>query len=368
MSATTLEEIALSMVQGLGPTSTRRLIDIVGSASALFQLTHNELNELFGQHREIAAQIKNRTTFNRAEEEIKFNEKHGIKALFFTNDEYPQRMNRSECDDCPVLIYVLGNSNLNNDKMISIVGTRRATYYGKEQAERIVDGFVGENITVVSGLAYGIDTTAHRASVDRNIPTIAVLGHGLDRIYPVENTKLAREIIEKGGALVTEYVSGTAINPHYFPARNRIIAGMSDAVVVVEASEKGGALITANIANSYHREVFAVPGRNTDPLSKGCNRLIATNKAYIACNTDEICYVLNWQKSKKRAGEQTRLFDDLSPDEEIIVNLLKSHGDLSLDELTVKSALSLTQLSAVLFDLELKNMIKCLPGKFYKLI
>ncbi|MBR1850960.1 MAG: DNA-processing protein DprA [Bacteroidales bacterium] len=366
MSSTGIEEVALTMVSGLGATGTRRLIDIVGSAKELFSLPLKELQQLFGTHRNIANSIFNKSTFARAEEEMRFCEKHGVEPLFMTDERYPRRLNRAECEDCPTLVYTAGGCDLNHEKTVGIVGTRRATEYGRDQAEKIVADLQAAGIVVVSGLAYGIDTVAHRSAVDRDIPTVAVLGHGLDRIYPPENRTLAHQIVAHRGALMTEYTSGTAINARYFPARNRIIAAMSDAVIVVEASEKGGALITANIATSYQREVFALPGRLDDPLSAGCNNLIANNKASLYRSAEELCQTLNWALGKSATGKQTQLFVELDPDEEAVMTILRSRGQLPIDELSTLTPLSFAKLTAVLFALELKNSVRCLPGKVYK--
>ncbi|MCR4659252.1 MAG: DNA-processing protein DprA [Bacteroidales bacterium] len=368
MTTATIEEIALSMIPGLGCAGLRRLIKIAGSAHEVYNMPPTEVYALFGNRRNIAGSIVNKSTFARAEAETASCQKRGIRALFFTNPAYPQRLNRSECEDCPPLIYIIGECNLNAERIISIVGTRRATNYGRSQTERIVEELKDEGVTIVSGLAYGIDATSHSAAVERNMPTVAVLGHGLDQIYPVENTRLAHTMVERGGALLTEYTVGTALNARYFPARNRIIAALSDAVVVVEASDKGGALITANIANSYNRDVLAVPGRATDTYSKGCNALIANNKAIMARNADDILYALNWQRQSLPHTTQTELFNTLSPEEGAVVNLLKECDEATADLLAAKSGLSFARLSAMLIDLELKNILKCLPGKRYTLV
>jgi DNA processing protein len=222
---------------------------------------------------------------------------------------------------------------------------------------------------IVSGLAYGIDTEAHTAALDNGMPTVAVLGHGLDTIYPHSNRSLAKRILDQGGALLTEYPLDTEIQPAYFPARNRIVAALADATVVVESAERGGGLITANIANGYNREVFAVPGRLDDPLSQGCNNLIANNKAIIIRNAGDLYFQMGWKSTinNARHHEQQELFATLKADEQQIANLLQEYREMTMDEMEKKSDLSLPKIASLLMEMELKGAIRCLPGKIYKL-
>jgi DNA processing protein len=362
-----LSKIALVFTTGLGNASIRRLADLYPDED-IFALPVSELKTVFGDHKNIIGCIRDKSAFARAEEELRFCESNNIRPLFFTDPDYPARMNSPETDDCPVMLYCLGAVDLNPERSISIVGTRRATAMGRDNTDQIVRELKSYTPHIISGLAYGIDAAAHAAAMDQGLPTVAVLGHGLDRIYPAANRPLAKRIIENGGALVTEYPSGTAINPRYFPARNRIIAAMSDATLVVEASEKGGALITAAIANSYHRDVFAIPGRLGDTYSKGTNNLIATNRALLVRGARDMAFQLGWPIE----GEQLALGDmkaeePLSRDEQRVVDCLKENDHMTLDELASAVGFSLAKTASVLFNLEMAGRIHTLPGHSYQL-
>lgn len=364
----TLEQIALAFTPGIGPTTCRRLMEVC-SAEELFGMNRKQLTELFGTHSDIVANVIGKVGFARAEAELSFMQQRGIRALFFTEPDFPQRLNSADTADCPALLYAIGPADLNTGRTLSIVGTRRATPQGRDNTDRLVRELVPTGVTIVSGLAYGIDTAAHTAALDHNLPTIAVLGHGLDRIYPPENRTLADRIIDAGGALLTEYPSGTAINPRYFPARNRIIAALGDATIVVEASEKGGALITAAIAIGYHRDVFALPGRLSDTYSTGTNNLIATNKAQLVRSADDIAYHLGWPLPGRPAPtQQQTLFATLGRDAQRIVDLLKTSGEMPLDEIATSIALPMPKTASLLFDLEMQGVVRTLPGHHYHLI
>lgn len=362
-----LSQIALTFIPELGNTSIRHLVDLYPDED-IFSLPKSELKNAFGNHQSILDNILNKSAFSRAEEELRFCEQNHIRPLFFTSPYYPKRLNQSETDDCPALLYVLGPANLNPERAVAIVGTRRATAQGRDNTDRIVCDLKPYNTPIISGLAYGIDTAAHTAALDHGLPTFAVLGHGLDQIYPSQNRPLAKRILESGGALVTEYPSGTAITPRNFPARNRIIAALADATVVVEASEKGGALITAAIAASYHREVFALPGRLTDTYSRGTNNLIATNRALLIRNANDIAFQLGWpligQQTTIAEAENTR---KLTSDEKIIVDILRDEDHLTLDELASMASFSLPKAASILFNLEMTKLVHTLPGHLYQL-
>ena len=363
-----LSQIALTLVPGLGNTSIRRLVDLYPDDDP-FALPASELKTLFANHPAILGHIQGKTSFPRAEQELAFCEKNGIRPLFFTSPDYPQRLNRAETEDCPALLYVMGTADLNPDRSVAIVGTRRATPQGRDNTDRLVGQLTAYRTPIVSGLAYGIDTAAHTAALDHSLPTVAVLGHGLDRIYPAENRPLAKRILEASGALVTEYPSGTAINPRYFPARNRIIAALGDATVVVEASEKGGALITAAIAASYHRDVFALPGRLSDTYSRGTINLIATNRALLARNADDIAFQLGWPLAGQQATlEGLQESPRLSPDEQKIVDVLSENDHLTLDEISRLTSFSLPRTAGILFNMEMAKQVRTLPGHLYQLI
>lgn len=364
----TLHNIALTLIPGLGCKSIRQLLELGHTPESIFGLRHGELKEIFGRHDDIIQAIEGRTTFARAEEEILFMEKYGIDALFCTDEEYPSRLNLPGCEDTPVLIYRKGHCNLNVQHSLSVVGTRRATNHGRMATDRIISEFAESGLLIVSGLAYGIDTAAHTAAVSHGLPTVAVLGHGLDRIYPSQNRNLAKQIIDQGGALITEYMSRTEISPAYFPARNRIIAALGDATAVIEASKKGGALITANIANGYNRDVFAVPGRLSDTYSEGCNTLIATHRASLLRSAQDICDTMGWELASPSGGKsiQGELFPSLSTDEQAISDLLTARGELALDEMSVITEISIPKLASIMLSLELKDLVQCLPGHRYR--
>lgn len=362
-----LSHIALTFTPGLGNTTIRRLVAQYPDVD-LFALGIDRLRTIFPAHSGVAAAIAAKEGFPRAEQELRFCQEHGIRPLFFTDPDYPDRLNAPECADCPALLYVLGRADLRAERTVAVVGTRKATPHGREATEKIVGGLAYLHTPIVSGLAYGIDTAAHTAALDHGLPTLAVLGHGLDRIYPPENRGLAAKIVDSGGALMTEYPSSTPINSRYFPARNRIIAAMADAVVIVEASEKGGALITANIAMGYHRELFALPGRLSDKYSVGTNSLIATNKAALVRSADDIAMRLDWpaNDSAPAQGRQQDLFPTLTDDEEHLLGLLRDHGQLSLDEAAALAALPMPKAAALAFSLEMKGAIRTLPGHLYQ--
>lgn len=361
-------EIALTMVPGLGCHSARQTLDIVDSAKALFELSKKELKDIFGKHEKTIDAIANRTMFSKVEKELTFIEKNKIKVHFFTEPDYPQRLNRPGCEDAPLLVYSLGEADLNPRRAVSIVGTRKATPTGINLTQRLITGFNQENITVVSGLALGIDSASHEAALANNLPTIAVVAHGLDQIYPPQNRQLAKRIVKSNGAILTEMCSGTSITPSLFPVRNRIIAALSDATIVVEASKTGGALITANIASSYHRELFAFPGRIDDKYSEGCNAIIASCKAMLIRNADDVFLNMGWERNIKNVGTQTKLFPELKGDEKTIYNIILSHPEISMDEIRNFCDLSLPKIATALLSLELKNICQCLPGKIYKIL
>ena len=362
-----LSQLALVFTSGLGNTAIRRLVDLYPDTD-IFALPPSELKTVFGTHRNVIESIRSKSAFARAEQELRFCESNRIRPLFFTDPAYPARMNAPETDDCPALLYCLGEADLNPHRAVAVVGTRRATPTGRNNTDMLVGQLKPFGPHIISGLAYGIDTAAHTAALDHTLPTVAVLGHGLDRIYPASNRPLAKRILENGGALVTEYPSETAINPRLFPTRNRIIAAMSDAVVVVEASEKGGALITAAIANSYHREVFAVPGRLGDTYSKGTNNLIATNRAMLVRDDRDIALQLGWPV----VGDQLSLGgmkgeEPLSRDAQRVVDCLADSDHLTLDELSSNVGFPLAKTASILFDLEMAGRIQTLPGHSYQL-
>jgi DNA processing protein len=314
-----------------------------------------------------ARSIKEFDEFHLAEQELKFVEKYKIRTLFLTDEDYPKRL--LNCYDSPTLLFYKGTGNLNASRIISIVGTRSHTDYGKQFTEKLVKDLSDLEILIISGLAHGIDALAHKAALKNNLPTVGVVGHGLDKVYPSENTGLAKDMVKEGGGILSEFFSGTKPDKHNFPLRNRIVAGLSDATVVVETNIKGGSMITAKLADAYNRDVFAVPGRTTDKASSGCNHLIKYNKAILLTDADELLEVLGWkEKKKEKLKQQKELFIELSAEEKQIIQLLQEKELVHIDEINLRSGLSSSAAAAAILNLELQNVITGLPGKMYKLL
>jgi DNA processing protein len=267
------------------------------------------------------------------------------------------------------LLFYKGNADLNASRIVSIVGTRNHTVYGKSFTEKLVKDLAGENVLIVSGLAFGIDAIAHKAALKYGLPTVGAVGHGLDIIYPSENKGLAKEMVQEEGGIISEFFSGTKPDKHNFPLRNRIVAGLADATIVVETAVKGGSMITAKLADSYNRDVFAVPGRVDDSKSKGCNYLIQYNKAILLTDAKQLMQVMGWEEKKKEnAPRQKELFIELSAEEKQVVQLIKEKDVVHIDEINLKSGLNSSTIAAAILNLELQNIIATLPGKMYKLV
>jgi len=273
------------------------------------------------------------------------------------------------CYDSPTLLFYKGSADLNATKIISIVGTRTHTDYSKKITEKVIEELSSQNILIVSGMAYGVDAIAHKAAVKNNLPTVGVLAHGLDQIYPPDHSNLAKDMVKNGGGLLTEFRSQTKPDKHNFPTRNRIVAGMSDATIVVESGIKGGSMVTAELANGYNKDVFAFPGKVTDNKSAGCNYLIKSNKAMLLTDAQQLIEIMGWEeKSQKSKGKsQKEIFIELSKDEKIIVDILNEKGPVQIDELNLRSGLSSSAIAAAILNLELQNVVYGLPGKIYKL-
>jgi DNA processing protein len=365
-----LYQIALKQVYGVGDVIAKNLIAYCGSASGVFKAKKEELIKI-PQVGEYVAQFvlssKNNTElFKRAEQEIKFIEEEEIIPLFFTDAAYPNKL--KHCSDAPILLFYKGNANLNDQKIVAVIGTRNATDYGKQLTEKLMLGLAAENILVVSGLAYGIDVCAHKAALANKLDTVGVLAHGLDNLYPSVHTNVANKMVHQGG-LLTEFISQTNPDKENFPKRNRIVAGMSDAVIVVESKCTGGALITAEIAHTYNRDVFAFPGKAEEEFSTGCNMLIKRNKAGLIENAADFLYAMGWEQAdnKKTKSNQFILPINLSEDENQIINLIKDTQPIHVDEICNKLQLTPGKASGLLLQLEFGNLIKSLPGKLYTL-
>ena len=361
-------QIGLTMINGVGDILARHLLDELGDSEAVFKESASALTKIHGINNGIVGEIKRADLLCRAESELSFVEKNGISIYFYQDSNYPERLR--ECPDAPVLFYFKGSANLDSSHVISVVGTRHATDYGIEQTERLLSDLSNSfpDLLVVSGLAYGIDICAHRSALKSSLPTVAVLAHGLDRIYPSSHRQTAVDMLHNGG-LLTDFPSGTNPDRQNFIRRNRIVAGLADATVVVESADKGGSLITADMAFSYGRDVFSFPGRVTDIHSRGCNNLIKQNKAGLITCADDLITNMRWdvELDTKRLPMQTQLiFPDNGDDNPIVAYLIK-HKEAHINELSVELDLPIQQLSTLLFELEMDGRIKSMPGSVYKL-
>ncbi|MCL2681992.1 MAG: DNA-processing protein DprA [Bacteroidales bacterium] len=362
----TLYNIGLTLLPGIGDKLGKALVDYCGSAEAVFKEKRQNLEKIPEIGRITAQKIVSQNVLKRAEEELSFIEKHQIQTFFFKDETYPRRL--LHCSDSPLMLYFKGQTDFNVEKVVSMVGTRKCTEYGRKMVSELLADLKDDRVLVVSGLAYGIDTLAHQAALDNQLATVGVLGHGLDRIYPHQNRNLAKKMLENGG-LLTDFLSKTNPDAVNFPSRNRIVAGLSDATIVVEAARNGGALITAEIANSYNRDVFAVPGRLNDERSEGCNFLIKTNKAALIENAQDIRYLLNWDvEQKPKNAIQSKLFIELSDDQRAIFEVLQSYPEAIVDELCDLLKLPLSKLSAILLQLEIAGVVEVLPGKRWRVL
>ncbi len=309
--------------------------------------------------------IKNFRGFQQAEKELLFMERWGIKSLFITDGTYPERLRH--CPDAPILLYTKGKFLTEHPRVIAVVGSRRMTSYGADRCREIIADLSHLHPLIISGLAHGVDACAHRAALENGLPTAAVLGHGLDRIYPAINRKLARMILDNG-FLISEFPSGSIAGKDHFPRRNRIIAGLCDAIIVIEAAVTGGALITANLGSGYNRDVFAFPGRTTDKYSQGCNKLIRINKAHLLESAADISYIMNWNLEKNPNSKQKMLFIDLTEQEKQVADFLKTRNESSIDNIVRGTGLSLPVSTSILLELEFKGVVRTLPGKRYQLL
>jgi DNA processing protein len=367
MNVELLNQLALTLVPNVGDVQAKILVNHFGDATSVFKAKTSSLEKIEGIGAVRANSIKDFSDFHLAEQELKFIEKYKIKTLFLTDSDYPKRL--LNCYDSPTLLFYKGSADLNASKVLAIVGTRSNTEYGKQFTDKLLEDLAGENILIMSGLAHGIDAIAHRAALRNKLPTVGVVGHGLDKVYPYENTNLAKEMIKEGGGLLTEFFSGSRPDKHNFPLRNRVVAGLSDATIVVETNIKGGSMITAKLADAYNRDVFAVPGRANDKASSGCNHLIKYNKAILLTDAEELLAVLGWKPNKReKVKPQKELFIELAPEERKIIELLQAKEMLHIDEINLQSGLSSSSTAAAILNLELQNVISSLPGKRYKLL
>ncbi|MFT3737701.1 MAG: DNA-processing protein DprA [Breznakibacter sp.] len=361
--------IALTQIKGVGPVLARNLVAYLGSEEAVFKEKATALQKIPGIGPVLANDIASAEVMERTERELKFIVGKNIKPVYFTDPEYPQRLNN--CDDAPVVLYTLGEHDLNARRILSIVGTRKITEEGKLNCEKLIDGLsqMFPNLLVVSGLAYGVDIWAHRQSLKHGLPTIGVLAHGLDRIYPPMHRQTAVEMLANGG-LVTEFMSETGPDKPNFVRRNRIIAGMADAVIVVESGVKGGALITATLASSYNRDVLAFPGRVGDPMSAGCHWLVKHNVAALVENHEDVANALGWESERKgESTVQAKLFVEFGSDEEQrIYQFMLQERETDINWLCIRCNLPVSKVSSVLLGFEFDGLVKSLPGNKFRLI
>lgn len=364
MSNDLLYQIALTLVPNIGSIQAKILIDHFGDAESVFKASEKKLNTVENIGEVKAASIKSFNNFEKAEEEIKFIEKYKIQPIFIKDEKYPKRL--LNCYDAPILLYYRGTADLNHEKIISIIGTRSNTDYGKQITEKLITDLANENVMIVSGLAFGIDAIAHKAALQNNLHTIGVLAHGLDTIYPPQHKSMAKDMTQNGG-LLTEFMQNTKPDRHNFPKRNRIVAGMADATIVVETAIKGGSMITAELAHNYNKDVFAFPGKITDSKSAGSNYLIKNKHAILLTDAAQLLEKMGWKKGKRASKSQKELFIELSADEKVIVDILKDKESVHVDELFIRSGLSSSAIAASMLNLELQNIILSLPGKMYKL-
>lgn len=368
MSTDAHSQIALSLVPGVGSILIRQLISYCGSASEVFRSPLAKLLKVPGIGEVTARAILKPDARSEAERVLKRLEQLGASALFYTDKAYPTRL--KSLYDAPALLYFRGTGDLNTARTIGLVGTRQATEYGRRVTAEIVESLAPFDVSVISGLAYGIDIAAHRASLANSLPTVGVMASGVDVIYPNVHARTAQDMLVLGG-LLTESVPGTKPDAHLFPARNRIIAGLSDAIVVVEAAAKGGALITAEYANNYHREVFAVPGQLNQTFSAGCNKLIRENKAQIYTSPKDLIEALNWDQpivQNPRKEQAPALPVDVTEEESQVLALLRQAADWHVDELSWQSQIPMGRLASLLLSLEFRGFVRSLPGKKYAVV
>lgn len=357
-------QIALTLAPQVGAVTAKILTSYCGSAEAVFRASKRELLKIPGIGPVTADGLLSPETLRLAEREVRFLEQHGIEAFFYTHERYPARL--KQCYDSPPLVYFKGSSPdlLSARRIVAVVGTRQPTEYGRMLCEEIVEGLHSYGALIVSGLAYGVDITAHRKAIALDMPNIGVLGHGLSNIYPSQHRSVALRMIENGG-LLTEYTHDTKPDREHFPMRNRIIAGLCDALLVVETAATGGSMISAELAGQYERDIFALPGRVRDPKSEGCNLLVKTNRARLAESAADIAAALRWEEADSRQAVQAQLFHDLSPAETALFDIIREHPEIPIDQLTTAAKLPPGELASLILELEFKGIIRTLPGKRY---
>ncbi|PXY39253.1 DNA-protecting protein DprA [Flavobacterium cheongpyeongense] len=357
--------LALLRVEGVGDIMAKKLLSNFGTPEEIFKAKTNHIAAIDGVGSVLLKNLKDKTVFEKANRELEFINKNNIKVSFFKDEKYPERL--KHCIDCPVLIFSAGNIHFNNKKIISIVGTRQITSYGIEFCKKLIEDLAPLDPIIVSGFAYGVDIVAHQLAIENGLQTIGVLAHGLNQIYPKAHKKYMAKMEENGG-FITEFWSSANPDKENFVRRNRIVAGMSEATIVIESADRGGSLITANLANDYNRDVFAVPGRVTDKYSQGCNQLIKMQKANVITNAADLVYMLNWDIENKPKSVQKQLFVDLESEEQKIYDFLLKNGKELLDIIALQCEFPIYKISGILLNMELKGVIRPLPGKLFEAI
>ncbi|MDE0536703.1 DNA-processing protein DprA [Tenacibaculum sp. L6] len=358
-----LAVLRLQATKNVGDILAKKLITAVGSVENVFKEKPHVLHKINGIGTQVTQHLFDKNNLKRAEEELNYIQQNNIVFSYFLEDDYPQ--NLKHCVDAPILIFKDGNLNLNNDKIISIVGTRNMSSYGRDFCNQLIEELKEYNPIIVSGFAYGVDICAHKAAIKTNLQTIAVLAHGLEEIYPKTHKKYIHEVNNNGG-FITEFWHDEQPMRENFLKRNRIVAGISKATIIIESAEKGGSLVTADIANSYNRDVFALSGRATDIYSKGCNNLIKNNQAHLLTSAEDIVKMLNWDIRQAAVPKQEKLFVELNSSEQKIYDYLQQNGKQLLDDIAINCELPIYQLSSILIQLELKGVVKPLPGKMFE--
>ncbi|WP_333599059.1 DNA-processing protein DprA [Flavobacterium sp.] len=358
--------LALLRVDGVGDIVAKKLLNHCGSGENVFKAKASQLKGIDGIGEVLLKKLRDKSIFEKAEQELRFLEKEKINVLSYQNEAYPDRL--KHCIDGPVLLFASGEMNFENRKMISIVGTRQITAYGTEFCKKLIEDLAVFNPIIVSGFAYGVDIVAHQAAMENKLQTIGVLAHGLNQIYPKTHKKYVAKMEQNGGFL-TEFWSHSNPDKENFVRRNRIVAGMSEATIVIESAEKGGSLITANAANDYNRDVFAVPGRTSDKYSQGCNDLIKTQRASLLTSAADLVYILNWELETKAAKPvQKQLFVSLDYEEQRVYDYLQKNGKQVLDMIALECDFPIFKISSILLNMELKGVVRPLPGKLFEAV
>lgn len=357
--------LALQHVPNLGDASAKKLIRHAGSAEAIFKEKKSTLLKIDGIGNSKLNDLFSSENLNAAEKELEYIRQNNIKTLYFLEQDYPEKL--KHCFDGPILLFKRGNIDLVNKKVLSIVGTRKATTHGVAFCEKFVEDLAVLDVVIVSGFAYGIDITAQRAAIKHGLQTIGCLAHGLNQIYPGVHQKYVKDV-ESNGGFLTDFWSTDVFDRNNFLKRNRVIAGLSEATVVIESAEKGGSLVTADIANSYNREVFAVPGRPSDSQSRGCNMLIKSQQAHVLSSAADLVYMLNWHPETTAKPVQKQLFVELEEEEEMLYGYLRENGKEQLDLIALNCSIPTFKAATLLLNMELKGVVRPLPGKLFEII